>query len=104
MKVCPKCRHINEDWDQWCSACHYNIASVRPLSMQEHKQKKRNKNILIVIIAAICVTAIILFAAFSSYRSNFYLPEWILERAQFQKTSISVQQTSQQNAETMYRM
>lgn len=85
MKVCPKCRHINEDWDEWCSSCNYSLSGIRPLGTEE-KKKKLNKNVLIVVIVAACVAAVLLFAIFSNYQSNYELPQWMLDRMTYQRT------------------
>ncbi len=85
MKVCPKCRHINEDWDEWCSSCNYSLSGIRPLGTEAPK-KRINKNALIVIIVAICVAAVLLFAIFSNYQSSYTLPQWILDRMSYQRT------------------
>ncbi len=85
MKVCPKCRHINEDWDEWCSSCNYSLSGIRPLGATE--KKKVNKNVLIIVIIAVCLAAVLLFAIFSNYQSNYSLPQWMLDRMTYQRTA-----------------
>lgn len=89
MKVCPKCRHICEDTDQWCSECNYHMISVKTIAESERPPKKPGNKFLPTIVAVVIVVVVIalIVAFFPGLNTNNYtFPEWIQNRMQYGKT------------------
>jgi uncharacterized membrane protein YvbJ len=87
LKVCPNCRYICQDTDEYCERCHYNMLRVRTLSREEIAAKKKRKSIIQLLVVAVILAAVLLIVVFVPFgKGNYTLPEWMIERMQHGKT------------------
>jgi uncharacterized membrane protein YvbJ len=90
LKVCPNCNYINQDTDEYCGRCHYNMLRVRPQTKEEKEAQKKRQNRKYVIIFAVVIVAIVLVALFVPMKGGYTLPQWMIERMQHGKAGVTL--------------